>query len=251
MTQLQLSVVIPAYNEQSRLPRYLDEIASYLNAGHVDYEIVVVDDGSSDATAQMVETLREHDSRLRLIRFPANRGKGAAVRAGMLSASGRLRLFTDADGATPIAELARLESAIAAGAEVAAASRAFPGPSTQVTATMHRKIIGTMFNRMVRVLAVPGIRDTQCGFKLFTERAANRTFALQTIDGFGFDVEVLYLARKHHLRIEEVPVNWTDVSGSKVRLVRDSFRMLCDILAIRWNDVRCRYRLEDVSRQTP
>jgi dolichyl-phosphate beta-glucosyltransferase len=242
MSRPQLSVVLPAFNEETRLPRYLEQITAYLADRNLNYEIIVVDDGSADATAGVVERLRRSNARLRLLRFPENRGKGAAVRAGMLAASGVLRLFADADGATPIAELERLEQAIARGAEVAVASRALRDRSTRVKGTLHRKLMGTAFNLMVQTLAVPGIRDTQCGFKLFTERAAQGTFARQTIDDFGFDVEILYLARKRGFAVAEVPVNWTDIAGSKVHLWRDSLRMFLSVLVIRNNDLRRLYR---------
>jgi dolichyl-phosphate beta-glucosyltransferase len=247
MASPQLSVIIPAYNEEARLPRYLEQITAYLDNRKINYEIIVVDDGSSDATARVVQTLSKDNSRLLLLRFPGNRGKGAAVRAGMLAASGVLRLFADADGATPIAELERLEQAIAGGTDVAVASRALRDQATRVKGTVHRKVMGTLFNLMVQALAVPGIRDTQCGFKLFTERAVNGTFSLQTIDDFGFDVEILYLARKGGFRIAEVPVNWTDIPGSKVRLGRDSLSMLGSIMVIRRNDMLSQYRVEGVS----
>jgi dolichyl-phosphate beta-glucosyltransferase len=243
MAKPQISVVIPAFNEQSRLPRYLDQIFCYLDQRAIDYEVIVVDDGSSDATVPMLQEMMRSNPRLQIVSFPENRGKGAAVRAGMLQGTGRLRLFADADGATPIAELERLELAVSGGAEVAVASRALHDRSTRVRGSVHRKIMGTVFNLMVQALAVPGIYDTQCGFKLFTERAVNQTFPLQTINDFGFDVEILFLARKWNLGITEVPVSWVDVPGTKVRLWRDSWRMLYDILTVRKNDLHCRYQV--------
>ena len=160
----------------------------------------------------------------------------------MLAATGALRLFTDADGATPIKEVERLRKAIEAGAAVAVASRALQDESRSVATRLHRKLMGTIFNWIVRTLAVKGISDTQCGFKLFTAEAAIAVFSLQRIAGFGFDVEVLYLCSKRGFRITEVPVNWSDVKGSKVRLVRDSLRMFGDILKVRLNDWRGAYR---------
>lgn len=238
MTDPYLSVVIPAFNEELRLPRYLELVTGYLSRRGIGYEVIVVDDGSRDRTSAVVEALRNDDSRLHLIRFSENCGKGAAVRAGMGAARGTLRLFADADGATPIGEIERLEKAIKRGADIAIGSRALRDDTTKVEGKLHRKVMGTIFNLMVQSIAVPGIRDTQCGFKLFTAHAAVNTFPLQQIDDFGFDVEILYLARNRGLRIVEVPINWTDVSGTKVKVGRDSVKMLADIVTIRWNRAR-------------
>lgn len=237
-----LSIVIPAYNEEFRLPRYLELVTEYLGKRGIDHEVIIVDDGSSDRTADVVAGFAKAHPHVRLIGLPANRGKGAAVRAGMCAARGRLRLFADADGATPIGEVERLEKAIAGGADIAVGSRALQDEATHVVGKLHRKVMGTIFNLMVQSLAVPGIRDTQCGFKLFTAQAAAATFPLQRIDGFGFDVETLYLARKNGLRITEVPVNWSDVSGTKVKVGRDSLRMFLDVVRIRCNQSRGLYR---------
>ena len=236
-----LSIVIPAYNEELRLPRYLEVVTNYLQERGNDYELIVVDDGSSDGTANMVEESRKANPRLQLVRLPENCGKGAAVRAGMCAARGRLRLFADADGATPIRELERLEREIAGGADIAIGSRALQDETTKVVGKVHRKVMGTIFNLMVQTMAVPGIHDTQCGFKLFTSQAAAALFSLQRIDDFGFDVELLYLARKNGLRVIEVPVNWTDVSGTKVKVGRDSLKMFVDVVTIRLNELRGLY----------
>ena len=242
MAEPALSVIIPAFNEEARLPRYLDQVISYLESRNTSYEIIVVDDGSIDSTCSIVKEMQGQTPGLQLVRLPQNRGKGAAVRAGMLAARGELRLFTDADGATPIEELERLEKAVRNGADIAVASRALRDDETRVQGTLHRKVMGTAFNMMVQALAVPGIHDTQCGFKLFTAHAAKMTFSLQVIDDFGFDVEILFLAQKQELRIEEVAVNWNDVTGTKVKVVRDSLLMFADILTIRFNELRGRYR---------
>ena len=172
--------------------------------------------------------------RIKLIRLPRNCGKGYAVRAGMLQATGKLRLFTDADGATPITELERLLKAIDIGADVAIASRAMKDGSCTINAHLHRKVIGAIFNFIVTTFTVKGIHDTQCGFKLFTSEAAEAVFPRQHIDDFGFDVEILYLCQRSGYRIAEVPVNWTDIAGSKVNVVWDSLRMFADIFKIRF-----------------
>jgi dolichyl-phosphate beta-glucosyltransferase len=237
----EISVVIPAYNEAARLPVYLESVVTYLDRTHGSYEIVVVDDGSADDTSGVVRRLSKGNSRVRLFRLPENRGKGFAVKTGMLAATGKLRLFADADGATPIEEVERLKSRIAGGVDVAVASRAREDGDCAVNAKLHRKIVGGAFNVIVQTLTVRGIRDTQCGFKLFTAEAAAKAFQLQKIHGFGFDVEVLFINAKYGFRIAEVPVNWSDVGGSKVRLVRDSVRMFRDVLTVRYNDLTSKY----------
>ena len=239
---LELSVVIPAYNEERRLPAYLVEILSYLDVQSFSFEVIIVDDGSQDGTVDMVERFTAENSKVQLIRLPQNRGKGYAVKTGMLKASGKLRLFADADGATPITELEGLKKAINAGADAAVASRALHDDSHIVQTKFHRKLMGNVFNFIVRTLTVKGINDTQCGFKLFSAEAANAVFPLQRIQDFGFDVEVLYICQKKGYRIVEVPVNWTDIPGTKVRLIRDSLRMFKDVVKIRVNDWRGVYQ---------
>jgi dolichyl-phosphate beta-glucosyltransferase len=242
LSNIFLSIIIPAYNEEKRLPVYLGRVLEFLERQDISYEVIVVDDGSVDATAEVVASFRGENSRVKLIRLPGNRGKGNAVKTGMLAASGRLRLFTDADGATPVAELERLRKAVDSGADVAIASRALSDNTCTVNAHLHRKVIGAVFNFIVTTLTVKGIHDTQCGFKLFTAEAAQAVFQLQRIDDFGFDVEILYLCQRNGYRIVEVPVNWTDIAGSKVSLVRDSFLMFTDIFRIRFNELMGAYR---------
>jgi dolichyl-phosphate beta-glucosyltransferase len=237
-----LSIIIPAYNEEKRLPAYLSRILEYLELQDFLYEIIVVDDGSHDSTEEVVASFIKENNRVKLIRLPNNRGKGFAVRSGMLGASGKLRLFTDADGATPITELERLQKAIDSGADVAIASRAMKDVSCTVNAHLHRKVIGAIFNFIVTTLTVKGIHDTQCGFKLFTAEAVETVFPHLRIDDFGFDVEVLYLCQRNGYRIAEVPVNWADIAGSKVNLIRDSLRMFSDIFKIRFFYLTGTYR---------
>ncbi len=238
---LTISIIIPAYNEENRLPRYLDRILAYCGEKEFSYEVIIVDDGSTDSTAAIVERYAKQNANVRLVRLPQNRGKGFAVKTGMLRASGALRLFADADGATPIDELERLKFFIAGGADVAVASRALHDNLTRVEARFHRKIIGAIFNFIVRSVTVKGVRDTQCGFKLFTAETAKEIFPLQRIAGFGFDVEILFLCCKKGYRITEVPVNWTEIDKSKVNIVRDSMRMFFDVFKIRFNYLRGMY----------
>lgn len=225
----ELSVVIPAFNEEKRLPAFLAGALPWLAAARTDSEVVVVDDGSDDATAVVAE---KHG--VRVIRHDRNRGKGAAVRTGMLAARGRLRLFVDADGATTMDELPALLAAMRDGAHIAVGSR--EGGDKVVKVSGLRKFLGRWFNRAVRAGAVRGIRDTQCGFKLFTESAAQTLFGMSREDGYAFDVEVLFLGQKLDMNIAEVPVNWTEIPGSKVRVWRDGMRMLRAVRRIkqRW-----------------
>jgi dolichyl-phosphate beta-glucosyltransferase len=243
------SVILPAYNEQDRILPYLTSIARHLSQRGDPYEIVIVDDGSRDETAQQVTRFALDAPAVRLIRLPANRGKGAAVRAGMLAARGRLRLMADADGATPIQEVERLERALAAGADVAIGSRflASRDHRYRVQARWHRTVLGNLFNRIAQHLGLHGITDTQCGFKLFRKRAAEDLFSVARIDGYGFDLEVLYVARRRDYRIAEIPINWTDQPGSKVRVIRDGVRMYRELLAVRRHDAQGLYRRDGTS----
>lgn len=236
-----ISIIIPAYNEADRLPEYLESMVAYFRRLPAEYEILVVNDGSRDATAAVVERYGKDNARIRLISLPHNCGKGAAVKAGMAAATGGLRLFADADGATPVTEYARLQAAVAVGADVAIASRAVRDTSRTVKRWQRRRVFSAVFNVMVRILLVRGIRDTQCGFKLFTAAAAEKLFARQRLNGFSFDVELLAIAMRTGLRVTEVPVNWVGIPGGKVNLVRDSWRMFRDLLRIRLNLLRGLY----------
>jgi dolichyl-phosphate beta-glucosyltransferase len=230
VTEPRWSVIVPAYNEALRLPRYLEEVASYLGSRGEAWEVIVVDDGSTDGTAEVARTMAARHSEVRLLRQPANGGKGAAVRAGMLAARGACRLFTDADGATPIAELKRLEAALSAGADVAIGSRAIAAPGVVVRARPHRVAAGRVFNVFAEWLGLAGIHDSQCGFKAFTAAAADDLFPRLATAGFGFDVELLLRARARGWRVVEVAVNWEDQPASKVGVLSDGPRMLWQIL---------------------
>jgi dolichyl-phosphate beta-glucosyltransferase len=245
--RITLSVVLPAYNEQDRLPSYLTSIILYLSQRGDPYEIVVVDDGSRDETAQRVRQFAADARGVRLIQLPGNGGKGAAVRAGMLAAHGTLRLMADADGATPIQEIECLEHALSEGADLAIGSR-FLGsrdPRYQVQARWHRTVLGNVFNQMAQQLGLEGITDTQCGFKLFRNRVAEDLFSVARIDGYGFDLELLYVARRRDYRIAEVPINWADQPGSKVRVVQDGLRMFRELLAVRRHAAQGVYRQQE------
>lgn len=230
---IELSIVIPAYNEEERITSTLESIDAYFSVNKRSYEVIVVDDGSSDKTTAVVSALASRLANLKIYTLPENKGKGYAVRFGGLKARGELVLFNDADGATPIEEVEKLESALLGDFQIAIGSRAIFSESTSVSTVWYRKFLGRIFNRTINLLILPGIADTQCGFKLFTKDAAQRLFNAQKIERFAFDVELLFLARKFGYRIKEVPINWTNVEGSKVNLLTDSTKMLIDVLKLR------------------
>ena len=233
MSRPRWSVIIPAFNEARRLPPYLAEIVTYFDGRNEPYEVLIADDGSTDGTADAVATIARTHPAVRVLRHAWNEGKGAAVRRGMLAARGDYRLFADADGATPIVELKRLEAALAAGAQIALGSRALRDSSVSVIARPHRVLAGRVFSRIVQRLGVPGVKDTQCGFKAFTGSAAADLFEKVRTSGFGFDVELLLLARAAGYRVAEVPVNWTDQPGSKVGVFGTGPRMLWEVVMAR------------------
>jgi dolichyl-phosphate beta-glucosyltransferase len=225
--------VIPAFNEARRLPPYLVQVLAYLEGRGEPYEVLVVDDGSTDGTERAVLAVIRGHPTARCLRQKRNEGKGAAVRRGMLAARGERRLFSDADGATPIVEMRRLEAALDAGADVAIGSRAPVDPSVSVVARPHRVFAGRVFSSIVRWLGVKDVIDSQCGFKAFTAAAAADLFGRLQTCGFGFDVELLLWAQAAGYRIAEVPVNWTDQPDSKVGVVTDGLRMLRDVMRAR------------------
>ena len=238
-----LSVVIPAFNEAARIQGCLSEITAYFKQRGIAYEVLVVDDGSVDGAAILVDRYRREDQAVRLLRLPRNMGKGYAVRAGVREARGALLLIADADGATPIRETERLETAIRGGADLAIGSRFLASRDSRyrVKARWHRSVLGNLFNLVVQALGLRGITDTQCGFKLLREAVALDLFSVACINGYGLDLEILYVAQRRGYRIAEVPVNWADQPGSKVRVFRDGFRMLLDLLTIRRNYARGLY----------
>lgn len=223
-----LSIVIPAYNERERLGRTLEAIASGLEGR--DYELLVVDDGSEDGTREVALAM----DGVRVIRLAKNQGKGAAVRRGMLAARGRKILFTDADLSTPISELGRLEQALArTGAAVAIGSRALEEAVIELSQPRYRVWMGKTYNLLVQATLLPGVWDTQCGFKLFSHEAARAVFTRARLSGFGFDVEALFLARQLGFALVEVPVRWRNDPATRVRPIRDAARMLQELWQVR------------------
>jgi len=233
---LTLSIVIPAYNEARRLPSTLDEVFAWLEtSAYRDTEVLVVDDGSTDDTAKLVEVRCALEPRLRLLRNPGNRGKGYAVRHGMLKAEGDWILFSDADLSAPIEELPKLlNAAEKRGASIAIGSRALDRSLIGVHQSRWRELSGIFFNRLMRLITGLPFSDTQCGFKLFRRDAAHRVFPLQRLDGFSFDVEDLFVAQTLGIRAIEVPVRWDNVEGTKVGMMQGIASFL-DLLRIRMN----------------
>jgi len=239
---LDLSVVIPAYNEERRLPRAIEQIGSYLSAHPLRSEILVVDDGSTDATPKLIEEYRGKYQDMRLISNGRNRGKGFSVRHGMLEARGEIALFTDADLSTPIEEADKLLRALREdGYDAAIGSRALDKSLIEVHQSAFREQAGAFFNRLVRAITGIEFSDTQCGFKAFRRKGTRIIFEQQRIEGFGFDPEILFLAKRHGLRVAEVPVRWSHDAGTKVHVVEDGLRMFADLLVIRWNSLRGLY----------
>jgi glycosyltransferase involved in cell wall biosynthesis len=235
-----LSLVIPAYNEESRLPATLRRISDALEAYGEPYEVLVVVNGSTDRTADVVKAASLRDSNIRLIVTPLA-GKGRAVKIGITESQGERIAFADADLSTPIEEVIGLTEKLDGRHQVVIASREGSG-ARRVGEPYVRHLMGRVFNLLVQALAVRGIQDTQCGFKAFTRQCADDVFKRQQINGFGFDVEVLYVARKLGYGIQEVPVTWAYAASSRVDPLRDTIRMFRDVLAVRWNDLRGLYR---------
>jgi len=231
-----LSVVIPAYNENERIGPTLQAISSALKTRGVSYEIIVVSDGSTDETESIVRNYANDDSRIRLLSYSPNRGKGYAVRAGILEARAENVLFSDADLATPIEELEKLQEIAKSGYEVVIGSRALKDSVIIGWRPWYRELSGKVFNMLIRMLAVPGIRDTQCGFKYFKGGSAARIFSAARLDGFGFDVEALYLARKFGCRIAEIAVRWDNSPTTKVSVLKHTLPMLLEVIRVRIND---------------
>lgn len=227
----ELSIVIPAYNEARRLPATLDRIEGYLKHRRLNAEVIVVDDGSTDATAEVVRSRAAQWPALKLVSAPTNSGKGSAVQRGMAAASGPYRLFTDADLSVPIEELDKLLGPLHNGAAVAIASRGLRDSDVQLHQPWYRETMGKVFNLLVRRFVLSGVHDTQCGFKAFTAESAQRVFPPLQTPGFGFDVEVLYRARQAGYTIAEVPTRWINSPATTVR-TRQGLQAFLDLLVI-------------------
>jgi len=235
------SIIIPAYNESARLGATLDRVLSYVSSEQWDVEIIVVNDGSRDHTPDLVREYGEKHPYLRLLENPGNRGKGYSVHNGMLNAGGEVLLFSDADLSSPIEEAPKLFAAIHAGADVAIGSRWLRPELQTQRQSLLRQFYGRAFNIALRILLGLNLKDTQCGFKAFTRDAARKIFPQQQIERWGFDPELLYLARRLKMKIVEVPVAWAHVEGTRISPLRDGLRMFGEVLRIRWNAMTGKY----------
>ncbi|MQF68743.1 glycosyltransferase family 2 protein [SAR202 cluster bacterium AD-804-J14_MRT_500m] len=234
-----LSLVIPAYNEESRISDTITSVTTFLDTQSFDWELIIANDGSTDGTASIVQRYTKLDSRVKHLAL-THCGKGWAVRNGMIEARGRYRFLCDADLSMPIEQLTRFLPPEGPPCEVVIASREAIG-SYRFGEPWTRHLMGRIFNMLAQIIVLPGITDSQCGFKCFTDMAARRLFSLQRLNGFGFDVELLFLSRRLGIRIAQVPINWHYNSGGKVRPIQDSVKMIGDLLSIRWASFMGRY----------
>jgi dolichyl-phosphate beta-glucosyltransferase len=237
-----LSIVIPAFNESARIPATLKQVVSCIRERGWDAEIIVVNDGSTDQTAQVVQDFARTAPEIRMIENPGNRGKGYSVRSGMLQALGEIVMFTDADLSAPMEEAERLFKHIADGADIAIGSRWLERGRQTHQQPLYRQFFGRCFNAVTRGVMGLHFADTQCGFKAFTRAAAQTVFQLQTIERWGFDPEILFIALKCGYRVDEVAVSWGHDERSRMSYLKDGIRMLEDVATIRWNALRGRYR---------
>jgi dolichyl-phosphate beta-glucosyltransferase len=242
------SLIFPAYNESARLAPTLETVLSYVSQQHWQAEIIVVDDGSTDRTADIVREYTRRNPIVRLVQNPGNRGKGYSVRNGMLNAQGDVLLFSDADLSSPISEAPKLLTAIENGADLAIGSRWLNSAVQTQRQSLVRQLFGRIYNLLLRVVLGLDYKDTQCGFKAFTRDAARLIFSAQKIDRWGFDPELLFLARTYSLRVCEIPVEWAHVGASKVNPVVDGLRMFREMLSIRWNSMTGKYPKAAVAR---
>jgi glycosyltransferase involved in cell wall biosynthesis len=246
--KLDLSIIIPAFNEEGRLPKTLDAVIAYAQSRPYQTEIIIVDDGSSDRTTEIASAYGRSYSALRVVSNGRNRGKGYSVRHGMLEAAGEIALFSDADLSTPIEEADKLLAAIREqNFDAAIGSRAIDRKMIQVHQSAFREMAGIFFNRMVQWILNIQFSDTQCGFKAFRRERALIIFEQQRIERFGFDPEILFLAKRHGLRVVEIPVRWSHDAATKVNVAADGLLMFLELILIRWNAARGLYPLSPKS----
>ena len=247
------SIVIPAYNEEARLPATLERVLAFVHEQRWSAEVIVVNDGSRDGTADLVRAAAQKEPMLRLLENPGNRGKGYSVRNGMLNARGTVMIFSDADLSSPISEAPKLVAALSSGADVAIGSRWLRAELQTRRQSWLRQVLGRIFNLLARGILGLNFHDTQCGFKAFTSEAVQAIFPQQRIERFGFDPEILFLARKCGLKVEEVPVLWGHSGGERIHPLLDGGKMLIEMLRIRWHALRGEYHGRHVAdmRQQP
>ncbi len=245
------SIVIPAYNESARLGASLERVLAYARAQRWDAEVIVVNDGSRDNTAEIVRTFAGKNPSLRLVENPGNRGKGYSVRNGVLNSRGRIILFSDADLSSPIEEAPKLFKELEDGADIAIGSRWLRAELQTQRQPLHRQLFGRIFNLMLRITLGLQFKDTQCGFKAFKQPAAKAIFPLQKIERWGFDPEILFLARKWGFKVSEVPVAWGHSGGTRINPLLDGAKMFQEMLRVRWYDLTGKYNGgPPISRQT-
>lgn len=247
---MQYTIVIPAYNESRRIVPTLNKVLTYLAEQGWDAELIVVNDGSRDDTGEIVRRFVEKNPMMRLVENPVNRGKGYSVRNGMLNARGDVLLFSDADLSSPIEEAAKLFQAITNGADVAIGSRWMNAELQTERQPLYRQLFGRLFNVMLRVVLGLKYKDTQCGFKAFTSRAAREIFPLQTIERWSFDPELIFLAQKQGFKVVEVPVEWAHDEKTTIRPLRDGTRMFFEVMKIRWNAIAGKYATRRTGSRT-
>jgi glycosyltransferase involved in cell wall biosynthesis len=240
------SIVIPAYNESARLGTTLEKVLAYVHAQQWDAEVIVVNDGSRDNTAEIVRSFAAKDSALRLIENPGNHGKGYSVRNGMLHAKGSIVLFSDADLSSPIEEAPKLFQSLATGADIAIGSRWLRAETQTQRQPFHRQVMGRIFNLLLRITLGLNFADTQCGFKAFKRKAVDAIFPLQKIERWGFDPEILFLARKFGFTVQEVAVAWGHSGGTRIHPLVDGSRMFLEMLRIRWYSLTGKYETKPV-----
>ena len=236
---MKYSIIIPAYNEEKRISKTVARILEFFEKKKVDFEIIVVNDGSKDKTSEAVKIFR--NKKIRLLEFSPNHGKGFAVKQGMLNAKGDIILFSDADLSTPIEEFDKLINYIK-DFDVIIGSRSIKGANVVKHQPFYRELMGKIFNKIVRLFTIRGIIDTQCGFKMFNQKAAKDVFSKTRITGFGFDVEALFLAKISGYKIKEVPVTWINDEQTKISPVKDSLKMFIEVLKVRINYWEGKYK---------
>ena len=235
------SLIIPAYNESARLGGTLERVLAYVHAQGWNAEVIVVNDGSRDNTAEIIKSFAANDPILRLVENPGNRGKGYSVRNGMLNAHGEVLLFSDADLSSPIEEAPKLLAALDQGADIAIGSRWLRSETQTQRQPLHRQLFGRIFNLLLRLTLGLKFKDTQCGFKAFKQPAARAIFPLQKIERWGFDPEILFLARKFSFKVKEIPVVWGHSGGTRINPLVDGARMFQEMLRVRWYDLTGKY----------
>jgi dolichyl-phosphate beta-glucosyltransferase len=236
-----ISLIIPVYNEEKRIKLTLSKCISYFKNKKIDYEIIIVDDGSTDKTRLIIKDYLSENKNIKLTKQRKNKGKGYSVKEGMLLANGDYLLFSDADLSTPIEEIEKFIKVMKKGYDIVIASRNMKDSIIPIKQPFFRKFLGQVFPLIVNLLILPGYKDTQCGFKLFKKEVAIKIFSKQKINDFGFDVEILFIAKKYGYKIKEIPVIWSNSLVSKVSPLLDSIRMFLDILKIRLNDIKNTY----------